>query len=268
MLKISVAANLAVLMVLFSFACERDKSVDWKVVEGGMVLIPAGEFMMGCNEENFCGVNEYPYHRVYLDDFYIDKHEVTVEQYGQCVQAGKCRKSGSKRDKECCNQRYPDRGNHPINCIDWQQARKYCQWAGKRLPTEAEWEKAARGTDGRKYPWGDQTASCDYAVMYEKGNGDGCGRNSTWPVGSRPAGASPYGVMDMVGNVWEWVADWYDENYYSKSPPSNPQGPSSGEYPIQRGGSWKGTHVSLRAGFRYDLNPIARSCYGGVRCVR
>ena len=237
--------------------------------EEPMVLIPAGEFMMGCNEavDNQCGGDEKPYHKVHLDEYYIDKYEVTVDGYVGCVRAGKCLEPGSGED---CNWRKDDRGSHPINCVDWSQAKSYCEWVGKRLPTEAKWEKAARGTDGRKYPWGNQPTTCDYAVIER-----GCGRNSTWPVGSKPKGASPYGLMDMAGNAWEWVEDWYHWKYYESSPSSNPPGPSSSlinpvnshQARVMRGGSWQSDSNMMRTSDRSLLGPTNR-LFVGFRCAR
>lgn len=232
--------------------------------EGGMVLIPAGEFMMGCAPgDGDCANDEKPYHRVYLDAYYIDKHEVTVVEYKKCVDAGACKRPGTGK---YCNWDVSGRENHPVNCVDWNQADAYCSWAGKRLPTEAEWEKAARGTDGRIYPWGNERASCKYAVMDERGYG--CGRGSTWPVCSKPEGNSPYGLCDMAGNVLEWVNDLFDENYYSSSTSRNPSGPSSG-YRLLRGGSWRGNNPKyFRASNRYWDFPVSRLAVNGFRCVR
>jgi formylglycine-generating enzyme required for sulfatase activity len=222
-----------------------------------MVLIPAGEFWMGCApNDSKCYGDEKPYHKVYLDAYYIDKHEVTVAEYKKCVESGACTQPGTG-DK--CNWGVSGRDNHPINCINWTQANAYCEWAGKRLPTEAEWEKAARGTDGLIYPWGNEWDE-------EKG----CfNRSSTCVVGSYPSGASPYGVLDMAGNVWEWVSDWYDANYYSSSRFRNPQGPSSGEKRLLRGGAWwNGNPVNLRASFRNRCSPGNWDDCIGFRCVR
>jgi len=233
---------------------------------GPMILIPAGEFMMGCNEavDPQCSGDEKPYHRVYLDAYYMDKHEVTVAEYRKCVNAGGCKDPVTG---QYCNWGQSGREGHPINCVDWNQAQDYCSWAGKRLPTEAEWEKAARGTDGRKYPWGNETANCQYAVMDD--GGSGCGRNSTWPVCSKPQGNSPYGLCDMAGNVWEWVQDWYDENYYQGSPANNPKGPSSELSRVLRGGSWGLSHPEyLRASFRFRIEPTFWFYNYGFRCVR
>ncbi len=236
-----------------------------------MVYIPPGEFMMGCApEDRKCDSDERPYHRVYLDGYWIDRHEVTVEQYRLCVREGVCKIPGKGEHGEYCNWGKPGKEKHPVNCVSWYEADRYCRWAGKRLPTEAEWEKAARGTDGRVYPWGDAGASCKYAVMYEMYQKvPGCGRKSTWPVCSKPLGNSPYGLCDMTGNVWEWVADWYSSNYYQHSPLRNPQGPSAGKYRILRGGSWwYEVQRHLRVSNRYWLFPTYRGVFLGFRCAQ
>jgi len=191
------------------------------------VPIPAGEFTMGCtdNETIVCQDTAQPVHQVHVDGFSIDKYLVTFERYNQCREAGQCTdlyQGGG------CNAGLEWNTHHPVNCVNYQQASDFCTWEGKRLPTEAEWEKAARGTDGRLYPWGNEAPSCDYTVMNQKveGNtiGPGCGAGTTQVVGSKPKGASPYGVMDMSGNLFEWTADWYDEKYYQYSPKNNPKG--------------------------------------------
>ncbi|MBI2061557.1 MAG: SUMF1/EgtB/PvdO family nonheme iron enzyme, partial [Nitrospirae bacterium] len=257
---------------------ERQAWVE-AAVPSDMVLVPAGEFWMGCNEsvDNECGNDERPYHKVYLDAFSIDKTEVTVDAYRKCVNAGAC--AGEHNEyryvdrslgdlSRFCNYGHPDgRGNHPMNCVTWEGDRKYCAWAGKRLPTEAEWEKAARGGDGRKYPWGNAQASCRYAVMWDGGNG--CGETRTWPVGSKAEGASPYGALDMAGNVDEWVSDWYGETYYSGSPSRNPKGSSSGQYRrVVRGGDWGSLTEYVRSSFRINSVPSGRHAQYGFRCAR
>ena len=254
-----------------------------------MILIPAGEFMMGCNSaaDDKCDDDEKPYHKVYLDSYYIDKYEVNVDQYAQCVRARKCSEyhltglewPGHKdfTESKYCNWGKAGKGNHPMNCMDWSQADAFCAWAGKRLPTEAEWEKAARGTDGRIYPWGndfdchkgnfDDETELDSKTIPGGPNCDGF--QSTSPVGSFPAGASPYGVMDMSGNVWEWVLDWYGKEYYGKSSFQNPQGASSGEFRALRGGSWFRINPEyFRASGRVGYDPAKRVVNFGVRCVR
>jgi len=231
---------------------------------GPMAFIPAGEFMMGCNEtvDSECPENEKPYHRVYLDAYYIDKYEVTVTEYKKCVREGKCE---TPSPGDYCNWDNPERGKHPLNCVDWNQSRTYCKWAGKRLPTEAEWEKAARGTDGRVYSWGN-LFDCEKSCNSVKP----CNQDSTCQVGIYSEDKSPYGVMDMAGSVWEWVNDWYDEAYYGTSPPRNPRGLSSGSDRVVRGGSWSDMFVptSLRASSRVMYDPSNRDLHTGFRCIR
>jgi len=233
----------------------------------GMCLIPAGSFWMGCNSavDNDCDSDESPYHEVTLSGYYIDKTEVTVDDYADCVTAGAC--TAPSTASSYCNWEVSGKGNHPVNCVNWSQAGEYCTWAGKRLPTEAEWEKAARGTDGRKYPWGNEDATCEYAVMDDGGNG--CGTDSTWNVcGKSPAGDSPYGLCDMSGNVWEWVSDWYDSGYYTNSPASNPTGPVSGSDRVKRGGRFGTYDFGLRAANRSYDSPSYDYVSLGFRCVR
>ncbi len=233
---------------------------------GGECLVPAGSFWMGCNSavDSNCYSDESPYHEVTLSGYYMDKTEVTVDAYGECVTAGSCTAPSTGGS---CNWGVSGRGGHPVNCVNWTQAREYCAWVGKRLPTEAEWEKAARGTDGRKYPWGNETATCEYAVMYEGGNG--CGTGSTWDVcGKSPSGDSPYGLCDMSGNVWEWVSDWYDSDYYTNSPSSNPTNTVSGSYRVIRGGSFAYTAHNLRASGRSGDYPSDYYVNLGFRCAR
>jgi formylglycine-generating enzyme required for sulfatase activity len=195
------------------------------------VSIPAGEFIMGCYGSStweLCQDDEWPTHTVYLDAFYIDETEVTNAQYAQCVTDGSCPPhgcSGSRtRTSYYCNNDY---ANYPMVLVDWEEAAAYCAWAGKRLPTEAEWEKAARGTDRRAFPWGNSDPEC-WKANFVAHPPTYC-EDDTTEVGSYPSGASPYGALDMAGNVAEWVSDWYDADFYDVSPYSNPQGPA-GEF--------------------------------------
>jgi formylglycine-generating enzyme required for sulfatase activity len=233
----------------------------------GMVYIPANEFIMGSDKGKS---DELPIHTVYLDAFFIDKTEVTNAQYRKCVEAGVCDVPSDTTYYDDANY-----GQHPVVYVSWNDADAYCLWAGKRLPTEAEWEKAARGTDGRVFSWGNSLAEgnqanfCDarcaqdwrYAEVDD-------GYEQTAPVGNYPAGASPYGALDMVGNVWEWVADWYDANYYSKSPSRNPLGPDSGEQRMIRGGSWYGDPHYERCTVRLGIYPNDRINDVGFRCAK
>lgn len=230
-----------------------------------MVLIPAGAFQMGCDPNHpaeVCQGNEGPLHTVTLDAYSIDKYEVTNVLYQACVEAGRCSpppsNSSSNRNNYYDN---PEFADYPVIYVSWKQAREYCEWRGARLPTEAEWEKAARGDqDTRRFPWGDHAADCTYA-NYSVCKGD------TEKVGSHPDGSSPYGVLDMAGNVWEWVNDWYDPIYYTKSPADNPPGPETGQYRVLRGGGWFYDWNYIRTAYRIYGNPINVSSYYGFRCA-
>ena len=214
-----------------------------------MVYVPAGEFLMG-SEDADADSDEDPEHTVYLDAYWIYKHEVMNAQYRQCIEDGVC--SGDLSG-------YPE-NDYPAVYIDWYDASAYCEWAGGRLPTEAEWEKAARGTDGQTYPWGEADPNCSLAQY------GGCSLEIV-PVGSFLAGASPYGALDMAGNVWEWVADWYDTDYYQNSPSQNPTGPASGTIRVRRGGSWVSHVRFLRASGRSGRSPDNWNSNSGFRCL-
>ncbi len=234
-------------------------------VEGvPMALIPAGEFLMGNdNGEN----NERPAHVVYLDSFYMDVYEVTNARYQACVETGSCappEKGGSfTRSDYYTNLQYAE---YPVVYISWDQAKTYCSWRGADLPTEAQWEKAARGTDQRTYPWG-EGIYCDKANYWGKQNG--CVGDTT-RVGSYEDGKSPYGIYDLAGNAWEWVNDWYDEDYYVNSPSVNPLGPDLGQYRVLRGGTWSKYEDLVRISYRYWDTPFYYYYYYyfGFRCAK
>lgn len=260
------------------------------------IIVPEGEFRMGSEDFN---EDEKPLHMVYLDSFYIDRTEVTnamfaqfVEQTGYITDAEKIGWSyvflvGADywdqingaywrypRDPLTSIDSLPD---HPVVQVSWNDAEAYCKWAGRKLPSEAQWEKAARGTDARTYPWGSQAAGADLTNYADLNSGEGWadktvddGYKLTAPVGSYPNGASPYGALDMAGNVSEWVADWYGENYYGQSPYENPIGPSSGEVHVWRGGSWGNIINSLRITYRnrgasdFNIDTLGFRCTADV----
>jgi len=222
-----------------------------------MVLVPAGEFMMGTSEYDD---DQEPVHRIYLNDFYMDKHEVTVGQYAKFLEA-----SNTEEPPAWKLMNRPHNQNRPVGYISWFDADAYCQWAEKRLPTEAEWEKAARGTDGRLYPWGNTPPTQRRANF---GKSDWNKHAVFVPVGALEDGKSPYGIYDMAGNVWEWVADWYDEKYYAKSPSVNPKGPEYGEKRSLRGASVIKDSASMGATSRWSYPPTLQRFDLGFRCAK
>jgi serine/threonine-protein kinase len=229
-----------------------------------MVFVPAGPFIMGSNDVT----NEKPEREVYLDAYWIDKYEVSNAQYAKCVEAGGCKarvaNNSSKRVSYYGNSDFND---YPVIWVDWNQASAYCEWAGGKLPTEAQWEKAARGLNRNEYPWGNESPICDLANYNQGSNNEPkhCIGDTT-AVGSSPGGASYYGVMDMAGNVWEWVRDWYA--LYNTSEINNPTGPSTGlDSKVIRGGSWGNDSKEIRSAFRHIQNPVEGTAFIGFRCV-
>jgi formylglycine-generating enzyme required for sulfatase activity len=223
----------------------------------GMVVIPAGEFLMGAEDGP---QDARPLHRVHLSSYWFDTYEVTNAWYRQCVDGGGCMPPKDRLTFED-----PQRAQHPVTNITWNQARSFCQWQGKRLPTEAEWEKAARGTDGRRYPWGNDG---EVVKRYVR-NGDlKAGANGIEPVGRQAATVSPYGVLDLVGSVSEWVKDWYAEDFYQASSPRNPQGPPRGSFRVLRGGEWNDNSPNLQASYRGWDDVTYWGPTLGVRCAK
>ncbi len=262
----------------------------------GMVLIPAGQFFMGSDVKD-AAANQKPSHNVTLSGFCMDLYEVTANQYRDCTGIGKCRRStpevewpnitpsDKKTYSALCTIADPDKSDHPANCVNWEMANTYCKNNDRRLPTEAEWEYATRGPDGRVYPWGDEaptakhlnacgTECLDWAkqnkvqqqyqgALYQADDGFA----TTAPVGKFPAGRSRFGPFDVVGNVWEWVADW--EGTYQAGDQTNPQGPDTGKKRIIRGGAWNGSFPEwLHPAFRYAQDPTSQSHGVGFRCAR
>ena len=231
------------------------------------VYVPAGGFQRGWDvkQEGQPAADTPPsLWTIDINAFWIDRTEVTNAMYAKCVAAGGCsapaQLSSLTRAAYYGDAVYAD---YPVIWVDWNQARTYCQWAGRRLPTEAEWEKAARGSDGRLFPWGTQAADCSLAnYACAEGNvGD------TNKVGSYPYGASPYEALDMAGNVWEWVADWYSAEYYVTAMGQNPQGPAAGIQRVLRGGSYYIDAVSARISFRTAWTPDSKDVDVGFRCA-
>jgi formylglycine-generating enzyme required for sulfatase activity len=262
-----------------------------------MLLVPAGEFTMGLAEEAGGLPDERPERRVYVSAFWIDRLEVTNRAYAGFVSATGHPVPANQNPAVTLWEHglpLPGTEEHPVVNVSWLDAEGYCRWAGKRLPTEAEWEKAARGPDGRRYPWGNDwdltkansasywagrtvefQSGADWEAFWIKGDGARVSREKglkgevlTLPVGTFPEAASPYGALDMAGNAAEWVADWYDPNYYRSAPLSDPPGPVRGAIKGMRGGSWLKPSVSLRGSDRDWGVMDSRPSGTGIRCAK
>jgi formylglycine-generating enzyme required for sulfatase activity len=274
-------------------ACTKAGRTWTSPVDGmTLVCVPAGAFSMGSEDGDD---DEKPLHEVTLDAFWIDSSEVTNAMFAAFVEAtgyqteaeiaglGNTWTGDKWAQVEGTDWQHPqgpdssiiDLANHPVVQVSWNDAKAYCEWTERRLPTEAEWEKAARGTDNRTYPWGNEQpdgsrlnfADINLDVDWADRNADD-GYLFTAPVGSYADGASPYGALDMAGNVLEWATDWYGEKYYQDSPGQNPQGPASGESRMLRGGSWYAFDYLLRAAYRGNANPSYTDDGIGFRCAR
>ena len=237
------------------------EEVQFKKDDAAMRLIPAGTYTIG-SEAEIADVDEKPAHPVELDDFYIDKYEVTNAQYRTFLAAT------DHREPRYWNDETLNQPEQPVVGVSWDDAVAYAEWAGKRLPTEAEWETAARGSEERVFPWGNEfdlkiAATTIHANVIATDDGF----EKTAIVGSFTAGESPFGVQDLAGNVFEWVADWYAEGYYNDSPPSNPQGPAEGNFKVLRGGSWRDGGEKARSAKRSSLPASMRHDEIGFRCA-
>ncbi|QPJ60869.1 MAG: formylglycine-generating enzyme family protein [Candidatus Nitronauta litoralis] len=242
-----------------------------------MVEVPAGLFSMGAiidNPNEWGDTDEEPVHEVYLDRFYIDKFEATAGEFSRFLNdnphyAQAFIETGPAVTIELKDGVYKPREGlerYPANRISWYGADAYCRWMGKRLPTEAEWEKAARGSDGRTFPWGNKhpdNTLATYRRPFAKH-----GFQAMEPVDSMPQGASPYGAHHMAGNIWEWVSDWYEDIYYEHSPEKNPQGPETGDHKVMRGGNWYYKAYYMRTTYRFNDPPETFKVWQGVRCAK
>jgi len=258
-------------------ACTQTGQRWFSPMDGMPVMcVPAGKFLMGASDADIQKIlalcvecksdwfaDAQPQNEIILDAFWIDQTEVTNGMYARCVNAGACQPPTSFFSGEVAHY-YDDAqyNDYPVLWAGWTQANAYCTWTGRRLPSETEWEKAARGPDGRFYPWGEEI-DCQKA-SYSKVMG-GCVSNIT-RAGSYPDGASPYGALDMAGNAREWVADWYDEGYYAVSPLNNPPGPADGYNRVVRGGDWIGHAWEQAVMIRMDNYPEMATEYG-FRCA-
>jgi eukaryotic-like serine/threonine-protein kinase len=222
----------------------------------GMINVPGDTFMMGCNDgvDNLCNMDEAPYHSVTLSGYRIDQYEVSRGDYNDCIVASSCTTPACDFDPMAL-------ADNPVTCVTWDDAHDYCAWAGKRLPTEAEWEYAARGTTGFRYPWGN-VWNDDCSIV----NGNLC-QLDTSPVTDFPQGVSPVGAFNMAGNVAEWVNDWYQQTYYASSPTNDPQGPATGGVRGIRGGSWDSSVVEFRTSYRGANTPSFADNETGFRCA-
>jgi formylglycine-generating enzyme required for sulfatase activity len=233
-----------------------DASTDAGPAIAPMVPILGNMYQMGCVPTDLeCDQDESPYRTITLSDYSIDETEVTQGAYDLCIRASVC------VAPPCSSWDPTMKADYPVTCVNWSEAMNYCNWLGRRLPTEAEWEVAANGTDSRIYPWGLQTPDCTRA------NFSSCGADGGAPVRSFPAGKSAFNAFEMAGNVAEWVADWYGP-YEDPPPGPNPTGPATGTERIVRGGDFQTSDVGLRASDRQPMEPLTRNDNIGFRCAR
>jgi formylglycine-generating enzyme required for sulfatase activity/tRNA A-37 threonylcarbamoyl transferase component Bud32 len=233
---------------------------------GPWASIAGATFAFGCDptSRSDCDAETLAPRQLTLDAYRIGRREVTVAEYRRCVEEEGCTVDGLTTDPVHCTWGDDAAAQMPLNCVSWGQASAYCKWAGGALPSEAQWEHAARGEDGRRYPWGDDEPSCSHAVIADV-QGPGCGRSNAWQVSSRPQGNSPRGTFDMAGNLREWVADWHAPKLLTDAPAT---GPASGSERVIRGGGWKSEIRALRSYHREHEAPEQRAADLGFRCMR
>lgn len=282
---------------VFFLALSYHPSATGADIPADMALIPPGEFTMGSPEGSDGFPDEHPERRVFLSGYLLDRFEVTNRAYAAFVQAtGHRSPKNAKQAATLWSHNRPISGieGHPVVNVSWEDADAYCRWAGKRLPTEAEWEKAARGTDARRYPWGNTwdfamansasywaqrtiefNSGADWDAFWVRGEGARLAKEKgiqgevlTMPVDSFPQSISPYGLFGMAGNAAEWVQDWYDPNYYKTAPLTDPPGPHRGAIKGMRGGSWLKPAASLRASDRDWGTMDSRPSGTGFRCAK
>lgn len=268
-LKCPIAAIAAILLLYSCNSPQKELPIktDSIAITAGMVLIPEGPFQMGSPDPSVGKNDERPVHCVYLESFYIDKYEVTNRQYKKFVDetgypAPEIKNKPWLEPFIWKNKTFPEgRGDYPVVLVSWHDASAYAKWAGKRLPTEAEWEKACRGKlNGHHFPFGNRLefSQASFNKGYVRGK-------KLEPVGTYLPNSA--GLYDIAGNVWEWCFDWYDENYYQTSPGNNPEGPDNGTYRVYRGGSWINDRNYLRCAARGKNVPEYRSPSIGFRCA-
>jgi formylglycine-generating enzyme required for sulfatase activity len=258
--------HLLILALATACGSEIDMEVDElfdpddTILISSLVRVPGGDFTMGCDPvaDSQCDADEYPVHPVTLSSFFIDQYETTQRTYDKCVREGACTEPG--QEPVACNWDPTANPELPVVCVTFAQAEAYCAWRGLRLPTEAEWERAARGTDMSLYPWGDVAPDCTRA------NSSECGEQ-LMETGALPDGATPDGLLDMAGNAGEWVADWYNAEYYGWARRQDPAGPTAGDYRVIRGGMMTLDARYLRSSNRSADDPTQFRFSVGFRCA-
>jgi formylglycine-generating enzyme required for sulfatase activity len=276
-MKLIESGKLFILCVLCFGSWSCSGIAPTESLNGDMVRVPAGPFPMGAvieNDHEWGDTDEEPVHEVTLSEYSIDRYEVTAQDFAEFLnahsdEAERYIEMGTAVTIEKSNGVYrsrPGLEKHPVNRVSWFGADAFCRSLGKRLPTEAEWEKAARGTDERIFPWGDEFPHNDFVTFRRRFSKYGF--DAMKPVDALPEGKSPYGVYHMAGNVWEWVADWYEDSYYEHSPQKDPQGPETGISKVLRGGNWYYKAYYMRTTYRFNEHPDAFKVWQGFRCAQ